>query len=200
MRRLKAARLGVLAVVVLMTATVSAQATPLTSPAGTFISEGAELKAEAESTFTIEGTINIKCQKSILEGAVAAAGGASTTANIPLSKFTLEECGANTATVLKPGTLELHATEGGNGTATWSGAEITVLTHNILGTLHCIYTLEGTDIGTLTGSKTTGATATLDIGTVPLVQKSTDSGCGSTQNLTGSYKVTGPDYLDVDNS
>ncbi|HEX5984271.1 MAG TPA: hypothetical protein VFY69_08700, partial [Solirubrobacterales bacterium] len=85
---------------------------------------------------------------------------------------------------------------------TWSGAEITVQLHrSVFGfavTTHCIYTPDNTDLGTFTGSATTKATAKLDLIGPNLPQKTTDSACGSSAQLTGSYTFTSPDYLDMD--
>jgi len=158
---------------------------------------GAKFHASAEGTVEISGTIVI-CKKSTLEGEVKSPGSAAATVVIPLSQFTLEECFSNTISVLKPGTLELHATGKANGTMTLSGVEITLLSHFFGGTIHCIYTIESADVGTLEGSETTGGTATWKIGGATVTQKGTDFACGSSPKLTGSYAVTNPDYLDVD--
>lgn len=194
---MKMASLVVLAVAWLMAVAEGTQATPLTSPAGTHLEAGTEIHATNVGNVALDGTINLSCKKSTVK-AKTNASGESGPGIVPVTSLALEECGSNTATVLKPGTLELHATEGGNGTITSTGAEITVLTHNILGTVHCIYYTEGTDLGTFTGSKTTGATATWGIDAMPILRKETDYGCGSTSELTAHYTFTSPDYLDVD--
>jgi hypothetical protein len=169
-------------------ATVITQAPPFTGTA----------KAESEGEVEIWGSLIVDCQKSALEWNVEFHG-ASVTVSGPLTAFTLEECGDNTVTVVNKGSLELHATSGGNGTLTSTGAEITFLTHRpFLGTVHCIYKTNETDIGTLTGSSATGGTATLDIDGISLPRITTSFGCGTHSTLDGSYKFTTPDYLYVE--
>jgi hypothetical protein len=176
-----------------------ASATELTSPAGTKLEAESELKAESEGAVEFAGSINFSCQKSAIEGKISNAGGKETTVSASLSKLSLTECGNHTVTVLNPGSLELHDSGNGNGTLTSTGAEITLLTHSVfLGTIHCVYVIEATDLGTLTGSSTTGATATLDIGGISLERISTDVDCGSHSTFGGSYQFTSPDFLDVD--
>jgi len=166
------------------------------------------VKAESEGAISMQGTIDIECQKSTVEWSVEEHGTSVATGG-PLGTFTLEECGQDTVTVFNRGRFELHATSGGNGTMTWSNAEFTVQRHtSIFGfplTTHCIYKPEETDLGTFTGSATTKETARLDIWNpsasesglqIPL--KATDSGCGEIALLKGSYTFTSPDYLVVE--
>lgn len=169
-------------------ATVITQAPPFT---GT-------VKAESEGAVSVTGTIVFTCQKSALEWSVESHG-ASVTTTGPLTKVTLEECGTSTVTVVEMGKLELHATSGGDGTLTSTGTRITVLVHSVfLGTVHCIYETKSTDVGTLTGSATTGATATLDVASAVIPLVSTDGTCREDAQLEGSYTFTSPDYLYVD--
>lgn len=173
--------------------------TTVTSPKGTKLGTGTEIKAESEGAVEFAGTITFSCQKSTMEGKISNAGGEGATVSAELSKQTFTECGNHTVEVKKPGSLEIHSLENSNGTLTSTGAEITVLTHGIfLGTRHCIYTTSKTDLGTLTGSTTTGATATFDVGPVTTGQSATDANCGSNAEWGGSYKVTTPDSLYVD--
>jgi len=169
----------------------------------------------------LDGTVNIKCKKSTVSGTVSNAGSATETLSGNISTLTFEECGANTVTVLnkgslsvhthwkvvidKPGTGEEQKTEpeccepaDGNGTLTSTGAEVTVLTHNILGTVHCEYVTNETDVGTVDGSNNTGKTATLTVDSTPIPRRSTDFGCGSTSEWTAEYTVSTPDYLAID--
>jgi hypothetical protein len=196
MRCAKTVGLVALAVAGLMALAGGASATPLTSPAGTQVGTGTKVHAEVENSLKIDGAVPVTCKSSTIEGEVTSSS--ATTAGITLAKLTTEECGVHTVTVLKPGSLELHATGEGKATMTSSGMELTVLTHGIFSTTHCLYKTEGTDAGTFTGSSSTSATATWDIGSVSLIQPSTDFGCGMSAELTGSYKFTSPDYLDVD--
>jgi len=199
--------LGLLAVAAaaLMAFAGSASATTLTitNPPGTKVVAPAHtpIVAHAVGETILDGTVNIKCKKSLVEGETENEGSSSTTVKGPLSKLTFEECGANTVTVVNKGSLEIHtdsATADGNGTLTSTGAEVTVLTHNILGTVHCIYITNETDVGTLDGSTKTGGTATLTVDSVPIPRASTDFGCGSTSEWTAHYTITSPDWLDVD--
>jgi hypothetical protein len=101
-------------------------------------------------------------------------------------------------TVLQKGILEVHtrnASADNNGLFTSSGTEVTV---EFFGT-HCIFKTQNTTVGTLTGSSTTGRTATLDIqATIPRTGGRSGAFCGATAALTGSVTVTKPDWLDID--
>lgn len=66
---------------------------------------------------------------------------------------------------------------------------------------HCIYKTSSTDIGTLTGSANTESNPTLDIeATIPRTGGRSGAFCGSTAKWTGSYKVTAPNPLNVDDT
>lgn len=191
MRYLKTLGLAGLAVVAMTVAAGGAAASTLTqAPPVT-----GTVKAEAEGAVEWTGTIPFSCQKSALEWNVESHGASAPTKG-PLSKFTLEEC-SRPMTVLKPGSFELHATSGGDGTMTWSGAELTMQTSIVGFPVHCIYKPD-IDIGTFTGSATTKGTATLDIVSVAIPQAATSGLCGDDAELHGSYKLTSPDYLVVE--
>lgn len=167
----------------------------LTSPADTAISESTTIEAESESATSLDGTIKVTCNKSTVKGKNTEKGGSSG----PVEALTFSECGNNTVTVVKGGTLTIEPTTAPNGTLSSTGAEITVLIHGfLLGTVHCIYATNATDIGTFTGSGTTKGNATLDIDSAVIPQVATDGACGSESTWTGSYKVTAPTYLDMD--
>lgn len=174
-----------------------AGASVLTSPAGSFVEAGTKIKAEG--AVGLDGTVDVNCSSSTLE---AEAGTSGTTVSAPVKSLAFTGCGNDTVSVIKPGSLELHATGEGNGTLTSSGAEITVQVHrSVFGfavTTHCIYKTSNTDLGTFTGSATTKATAKLDLIGTNLPQEATDGSCGNSAPLTGSYTFTSPDYLDVD--
>lgn len=172
----------------------------LTSPGGTKLGAESEIKAESESAIEFGTATPVSCQKSTLEGKISNAGGESAKASVSLSSFTFSECGNNTVEVKRPGSLKIDGiTSTNNGTLTSTGTEITALTHSIFfGTRHCIYVTDGTHIGTITGSKGTGGTATIDIGPAELLTLTTDEACGDNVEWGGSYKITSPDYLDVD--
>ena len=197
--------LGVAWMVASMVFVSAAPASTLTNPKGTVYGGASAIGAISNfEGVALDGTIKVTCLKSWIEGSVSNAGGKdfngeTTTAAIQLNTLTIEECGSSTVTVVNKGSLEVHGLGNGNGTLTSTNAEFTVLTHNVLGTVHCIYWTNATDFGTLTGSANTEAfTATIDIGSVPIPRKSTDFGCGSTSELTATYKVETPMTLYVD--
>ena len=174
-----------------------ASATTLTSPPGTTYTSS--IKAASEGTTTLHNAtlgVSVSCTASTVEGTVAQHGSGLTAAAL-LSNLTFTGCGADTVTVLSKGSLEFHNISGGtNATVTSNGAEITV--KNAATGVSCTYTTKGTDIGTLTGSVTTGKTATLDIAS-SIIPRTTDSVlCGSKGEWTGSYVVNTPDTLLVD--
>jgi hypothetical protein len=148
--------------------------------------------------------VAVECSKATIEGEVTEPGSATATVSGPITGLTFEVCGNNTVTVLKAGSFEIHTdTENkvdGNGVLTSTGAEITVLNHTILGTVHCIYLTNETFIGTIIGSKNKMAeTATIEMGSASLTRKSTDVACNNSNPLwTGNYEITEPDYLNVD--
>lgn len=220
--------LGLLAVAAaaLMAFAGTASATQLTDASGNVLGVGTVIHAEAESTVTLHPPIgDIECSGSTVKGSITNAGGASATVSGPIDTtevegkktgLTFTGCNA-TVTVLQTGSLEIHtktANADGNGTLTSKGTRVTV----VFAGFHCIFetnATNGTDIGTLTGSKnvvkeihnpgkenevkTFGGTATLDIeATIPRVGGTSGVFCGSTAQWTGSYKVDTPDYLDVD--
>jgi len=196
--------LGLLAVAAaaLMAFAATASATTGTDSAGgSPVEVGDTIHATNVGEAVLDGTVNIKCKKSTVIGTVGSAGSATTTLSGNISTLTFEECGANTVTVLNKGSLEAHtfgATADGNGTLTSTGAEVTVLTHNILGTVHCEYVTSETDVGKLDGSNNTGGKATLTVDSVPIPRRSTDFGCGSTSEWTAEYTVATPAYLAID--
>jgi hypothetical protein len=191
MKYVKMLGLAVVAAMALMAFAGSASATVLTSPAGTQYK--GEIQASAESSLLLKaGFANITCTESNVAGTPTNFGGAASTVSGPISTLTFNVCNA-TVHVLKKGTLEIHTIGAGpNGTLTSSGAEVTVST---AGT-SCTYGTNNTDIGTLTGSKTTGKTATMDI-KASLTKTAGGFLCASPAAWEGSYVVTKPDYLDV---
>jgi hypothetical protein len=55
----------------------------------------------------------------------------------------------------------------------------------------------GVALGTLTGSSTTGATATMDIEGKEIERVATSGLCAEKAAWDAKYKVTSPDFLDV---
>ena len=183
----------------------SASATELTctNPPGTkaMCPVGTEIHAESEGPVTLHPPIgDIECSASTLKGKTSNTGASSETVTIPLESFTLAGCNGEFV-VAETGQLEVHTREAGgsnNGTVTWSGMKLTT---TFLG-FHCIFTTSNTDIGTLTGSSnivSSEKTPTLDIeAVIPRTGGRSGAFCGSTAQWTGSFKFSGPDWMDVD--
>jgi hypothetical protein len=195
--------LGLLAIAAaaLMAFAGVASATTLTSPAGTTYTS--TIKAASEGKTTLHNAslgVSVSCEESNVEGKVESHG-SGVTAGGKVTTLTFTKCGADTVTVLAPGSLEVHNISGtSNGTLTSVGAEITI--KNAATGVSCTYKTgpapSATDIGTLTSSATTGKTATLDIAS-SIIPRSGDSIlCGSKGEWTGSYVVNTPDSLLVD--
>jgi hypothetical protein len=180
--------LGLLAVAAaaLMAFTGVASATTLTSPSGTTYTS--TIAATAGATSLHGPFTTVTCQKSTVEGQVESHG-AGVTAGGSISTLDFSECNFPVK-VLKNGSLEVHATSGGNGTLTTSGAEITIETS----IANCLFTTKSTDVGTLTG----GTTAVLDINSAGIPRTGHSIFCGSSGTWTGSYTVNTPDTLLVD--
>ena len=180
----------------------TASATELTCSAGVMCAAPTHIHAVNEGTVTLDPIIgNIECTESTVTGRANTGSSTTTVESVnekgaasELEALTFGGCNA-TITVEKKGSLEVHtrtASADGNGTLTSKGAQIKIVFNGITCTAT---TGTGTDIGTLTGSKNTKSTATLDIeATIPL----DGAFCGGSASWTGKYLVTTPDYLDVD--
>jgi hypothetical protein len=140
------------------------------------------------SNTSLDGSVKVSCTGSTVEGYV---NNGSTTGSVSVLTFT--GCGNDTVSVLQKGSLTI----GSSGTATSTGAEVTVQLHRtVLGfpiTTHCIYKTNNTDVGTLTE----GNTPILHIGSAPIPEVATDGACGNDAVWTGSYHVTQPHNLEV---
>jgi hypothetical protein len=107
--------------------------------------------------------------------------------------------------VIKKGSLEFHTHESdtkgksGWGTLTSSGLEITITFPSPV-TLDCIYTTNNTDIGTVTGSTSTGGAAVIGVSGKKLTRTGGSFFCGSSVELTGSYTFISPNWIDVDHA
>ncbi|HEX5526911.1 MAG TPA: hypothetical protein VFX44_06900 [Solirubrobacterales bacterium] len=157
------------------------------------------LASEGHAIFDNEALGNIECNSTI-EGSLTEPGTSTTTASAPIKAggLTFTNCTSAIFQVLRAGTLEIHtqgSSANNNGTLTWTGAEWTVEKFGF----HCIFSTSNTDLGTVTGSSTTGATATLDISArIPRTGGRSGIFCGESSPWTGSYKIDNPDWLDVD--
>ncbi|HKF83819.1 MAG TPA: hypothetical protein VKB23_12775 [Solirubrobacterales bacterium] len=200
MKYVKMLGLLALAATALFAFAASASATTLTSPKGTVYTS--TISASTEGHAVLHDTsglgITIECNGGV-SGTVTGHG-TSKTVTGPISSLTWTNCTNNWAvSTLKTGTLEAHNIAGTeNGTLTSTGAEVT--TKQSTTGLHCIYSTNATDIGTLTSSTATGGNATLDIAaTITRTGGSSGFFCGSAGTWTGSYKVTTPTtgYVDA---
>jgi hypothetical protein len=140
---------------------------------------------------------NIECEESTVTGKTTNEGSATETVDGKVEVLTFGKCNCEVV-VIKTGTLELHWIENShNGTLTSNGAEVTAQCESVFGPVHCIYVTENTDLGTLTGSATTGGTATMDIESANIPRLKTDPLCAETAKWDAKYKVTTPDALNV---
>lgn len=187
------------AVMVMMAVSASATAVILYENPGDPLDPGDTTHSVSEGTMSIDGSVQVSC-KTTTHGTLVQNG-----ATIPpdtrfpliaITSQTAVECGKDTVTSLKGGTLSI----GSGGSVTSSGAEITVQLHRtVLGfpvTTHCIYATNSTSVGTLQESSSTGGTAKLNIGSSPVPEVATDGACGNDAVWTGSYSITSPDFLD----
>lgn len=189
MRHLKMVGLVVIAVLLACVGTVSAN--PLTSPEGTAYTS--TLSATSTSSEFDGPFITVKCSHSTFEGKVEAHS--ATSAEGKLSSFNFSGCNFP-VTVLKAGSLKVHAAESKKGTVTSSGAEISVETN--VGT--CVFSTSNTDIGTLTDTAATKGNAVLDLTSTTLFRTGGSFLCGTSGTWTGNYTVTAPSALHLDSS
>ena len=193
--------MAVLAAAFASFAAATASATTLNGSGGTALGLGTTISAESEGTVILDAAIGkLECKKSQISGKISRAGGAAETVEVAVETYSDTECNSVFA-VLKKGTLEIHTQSEGansNGTVTWNGTELTTE----LGGFHCIWaTTTSADVGTLTGSTTTGGSAKLDV-SVELPRTGGRSGalCGTKTQFTAAYKFTAPSTLNVDST
>jgi hypothetical protein len=164
----------------------------LTEASGDPVDNGEAFRAGGD--FGLDGSIDIYCIFSTMEGSVTAAGGTS----IKLSSLTFSNCGTDTVTALAKGTLSINSFNEVFST----GAEVTAQLHrSIFGlpiTTHCIYSTSNTNIGSLIESNEAESKAIILLNSFWVPQKATDSACGETATWTGGYFVHQPSLLYVD--
>jgi hypothetical protein len=151
---------------------------------------GTEIKFTNEGTETLTTAFqNNECSESTFHGTITVAVGIVTIGVAFLRRI----CHCPT-TVLKNGSLSItHILGTDNGTVTSSGLEMTTSCSTIFGTVHCIYSTNGTHTGTLTG----GNPANLTISSANLPRLTTNALCDESANLDGTYKVSTPAPLFV---
>lgn len=175
----------------------TASASVITSPAGSVYTGEVKGESEGHVVFHSENAptaFTIECQASI--GGTVTQHGSSVTAGGIASVLTLLAC-TNSVTVIinKTGSLEVHPTGGGNGQATSTNAEITAHIGGL--GIKCVFTTNSTFVGTVTGSSTTKGTATVDYNSFTVNRTGGSAFCGTGGFMTGSGRITTPDYLDV---
>lgn len=164
-----------------------------TEPYGTGTEITSHLVEKTKATL-VTAFKTVECSKSTVNGKVENAGGSAATVGGKISALTFEECNCEVK-VLKNGSLEIHSIAStDNGTATGNGSEVTVQCNGTLfGNVHCIYTTENTDLGTLVG----GAPAKLEVKEAEIPRLKTDSLCSEKAKWTANYEVTTPNPLYV---
>lgn len=191
MKHLKMLALVAAAAASLMAFATPASATQLTSPNGTVYT--GSLHASSTGIAWDGAFTTVSCSSSTWAGKVETHG-AAVTAGFKVTSLTFSSCNYPFI-VKKPGSYEIHtdnaALVDGNGTVTWTGAEIEVQTS--VGT--CIFTTSSTDLGTLTGKD--AGNAVIDI-TAKIPRTGGNFLCGSSSTMTGSYTITTPSTLTVD--
>jgi len=165
----------------------------------------AVLEAETHATLTDEnGNKVVTCKESTVEGETSNEGSQTETVSGGVTILTFGNCsspltgGTCTVATIKGGTLEIHWIEGSHdGTLTSNGATVTTQCTSIFGNIHCLYVTENTHLGRLTGSATTGGTATMDIESAFISQEPTSGLCPAKAFWDAKYLVTTPDVLNV---
>lgn len=193
MKYLKILGLAAIAAAALMAFAGSASATVLTSPAGTKLPAGTVVHAEAESIVKLAaGFGNIECEESTISGKTGQAEAPEITGAIETLTFGKCNC---TVAVLKTGSLGISVSTSPNGSVKGTGSEVTTSCFG----LHCIWTTNGTSLGTLTGSPNATTDATFDISAqIPRSGGTGGAFCGKEGTWSGSYKITQPTPLIVD--
>lgn len=211
MKHMKMLGLVTVAAAALMAFAGTAWANELTTPQGKKIERHAKIKATSEGEVYFDSVSKVSCALSHMELDISNTGGKEwngdknhpttpTEAEVESLEFT--NCGKDTVTTLKGGTLIVTSLGGNAGTVTSNETELTVQIHRtVLGfpiTTHCVLKTNNTDIGELTGTGNGGiTTATLHVSAL-LTHAATDSACGEASGWFGSYQITTPDHLWVD--
>jgi hypothetical protein len=145
------------------------------------VSATASLKSSTSLILKDEfGTTTDTCTASQIKGATE---GTFTGASVggKLSFMTFEKC-SHTTTVIAKGSMSIVWTSGTNGSATSSGAEVTVQS-TFFGASAVCKTGAGTQVGTITGTKEGSATLH--------VNAKINCGILGSTSLTGTYTGTG---------
>jgi hypothetical protein len=187
-KHLKIIGLAAIAAMALMAVIASSASATALYSGTTKLGAGTELDATLSGTATLTTTENVTldtCTEGTVGGKTSNAGSATETVkgSVAAASVIWNKCTFTTDT-LKGGELEIHWSEGQNGTLTGSGFEVTINT-GLFGT--CTFTLGTSKVhmGTVTGA-TTGD-ATIDINTVATRLSGL---CPTTAKWVGTYKIT----------
>jgi len=190
MKQLKTLGLLVGACAALLALAAGASATSITSPTGTVATP--TIKAEKEGThITLANPIaTINCSSTI-EGKVEGHGSESP-ATGKVSALSFAGCTNSwTVTTVATGELAVEWTSGYNGTVWSTGLTV----HATRLGVTCNYATSATKLGTITG----GTPATIHLEALIPVHSGSSGLCGTgTAKLEGSYKLTSPESLFVD--
>lgn len=200
MRYFKALALATVAVAALMgfVGSGTASATTLTKETGGILQTGNAVRIVNEGSVTLTAVpLSIECTVSEIEGKLATETGASV--EVSIETMTWDGCPCK-VTTLTNGSLTVSVIgTGPDGVVALKNTEITFNCMTVFGPAHCIYksAATGTTLGTLTGSRTTGATATMDVESGEMTGQIKSSYCAEKGRLDGKWKVTTPDVLNV---
>jgi hypothetical protein len=201
MKHLKILGLGLMAAVALMAfvGAGTASATVLEKGGGVKMTAGEEIDASMEGTAILEsGVTTMGCSEGSGRSMIENPGGAEATVSGTTLSVALPNCGCGSNEVTN-GTFEVHSIPGtSNGTLTGSGFTWTMNCNSPFGKYVCRY-ITGTnkDFGTLTGSNSTGSTATVDISTTLTKEEPSSGLCYEVIAFRATYVVTAPDVLNV---
>jgi hypothetical protein len=190
MKHMKMLGLLATAAAALMAFAGTASADLVTSPPGTTYS-GA-LQATSTNATLHNGVGTISCHSTV-KGSITGQG-VGTEVHGTNSYLDFVSCAGGTVhnATIKPGLFTLDVTKTNHGTLYSSGASVTV---TMLGQ-ECGYETNNTNIGTVTAG---GEHAVLDI-SANLLKTHGGFFCGNTGNWTGSYTLTTPTNVHLDNT
>jgi hypothetical protein len=154
---------------------------------------GTEFKTHLTGTAVMTTSFkNISCAEASGEGKLESEGSSTET---PWGKGTGTYGNCNCEVkVLATGTLEVHHIAGtDNGTVTFKNTAVTASCATIFGSVHCIYTTEATDLGTLTS----GSPANADFEGANIPRLATNGLCAEKANLDATFEITTPNPLYV---
>jgi hypothetical protein len=191
MRHLKTLGLLATAVAVLLAFAADASATTITSPTGTVATPTIKAETEGGHLKLANPIAPIECA-SILEAKIEHHGPESV-AGGKVSSLSFTGC-TNFwhLTTVSTGELGIEWTSGYNGVVTSTGLKIDATRLGVT----CVYETSATKLGTITG----GTPATVHLEASLSINTKESSGlCGSgTAKLEGSYKLSSPESLFVD--